>query len=357
MISKIKYLTYRTINSIIKTIKISKEIKNNIVDFNDTVVILNTQISSDNLGDNIIMYYTRKVLDEILLNQKTIEIPTHIEATKEQIHEMINSKAVIVCGTNFLSPHMELQSVWKFNDKMINIKNLILMGVGWAGYSNPGIYSKKVYSTLLNNKYTHSVRDQFTLNMLKKSGVSNVLNTNCVTLWGLDKFCNEIPNIKSSKVIFAVTGYKNDKENDKYLIDLLKKEYKEVYFWPQGNTDFEYLNSFYNLKDISILERTLDSYNDLLTNNDIDYVGSRLHGGIHALQHKKRAIILAVDNRALEISKDTNIPVIKINEIKQKLKDKINSKWNVNIYLNNDNIKKWKETTKSLINNYEETNK
>ena len=39
-------------------------------------------------------------------------------------------------------------------------------------------------------------------------------------------------------------------------------------------------------------------------------VGTRLHAGIRALQKGNQALILSVDNRATEINKDINIPVI-----------------------------------------------
>ena len=42
----------------------------------------------------------------------------------------------------------------------------------------------------------------------------------------------------------------------------------------------------------------------------LDYVGNRLHGGIRALQHGRRAIIVEIDNRAQEMGRDFNLPTV-----------------------------------------------
>lgn len=56
----------------------------------------------------------------------------------------------------------------------------------------------------------------------------------------------------------------------------------------------------------------------------MDFVGTRLHGGIRAMQHKQRAIIIEIDNRAKEISSrfenDIQIPFDKVNQWKDQFK-------------------------------------
>src|SRR5699024_4573410 len=41
-----------------------------------------------------------------------------------------------------------------------------------------------------------------------------------------------------------------------------------------------------------------------------DFIGTRLHAGVRAIQKSRPALILAVDNRASEISNDTRLRVI-----------------------------------------------
>lgn len=306
------------------------------------VVVLNTEIGSNNLGDCVIMKHCRKALEELFPSCEFYEVASHLPASSKDIDKMMKAKAVIVCGTNFLSSRMELTSVWKFIDEMQYIPNLILMGVGVSGYAKFSPYTKFYLKHLLKNDFVHSVRDEYSLKKLNSIGICNVLNTNCVTLWSIEQLCKFIPETKSENVVFTITGYYHDILHDTVLIDILKRNYKTLYFWPQGDTDLNYLQANFDVKDIVILERTIEAYEECLKQPDIDYVGSRLHGGIHAIYHKKRTIILSVDNRAREIGKDTNVPVLEMESIESELENKIRGTWKTEIHVNNEVINQWK---------------
>ena len=62
---------------------------------------------------------------------------------------------------------------------------------------------------------------------------------------------------------------------------------------------------------------TLSAFDEALSQNDVDYVGTRLHGGIRALQHGRRTLIVSIDNRAREKQRDFNIPAIERDDIGQ----------------------------------------
>jgi polysaccharide pyruvyl transferase WcaK-like protein len=53
-----------------------------------------------------------------------------------------------------------------------------------------------------------------------------------------------------------------------------------------------------------------------LRNESVDFIGLRLHAGIRSLQRSRRTLIVAIDNRATEISKDTNLPVVARGDLK-----------------------------------------
>ena len=63
-------------------------------------------------------------------------------------------------------------------------------------------------------------------------------------------------------------------------------------------------------ENFEILDRSLSSYDECLINYSAVMVGTRLHAGIRALQKGNSALILSVDNRAIEIKKDINLPVV-----------------------------------------------
>jgi len=79
-------------------------------------------------------------------------------------------------------------------------------------------------------------------------------------------------------------------------------------FFPQQKPDFDYLSRL-GFGDIVIAATTNEGYTEFLEREAVDVIGSRLHGGIRAMQKGRRSLILAVDNRAAEIARDTNLPV------------------------------------------------
>ena len=150
----------------------------------NTIVLLNTEIGSDNLGDSIIMKHCKENLKFILSKYIFYEVASHMTVKQYEMKRLMKAKAVIVCGTNFLSTRMEQHSVWKYEEEMRFIPNVILMGVGIGQYGTFSPYTKLFLRDLLKNKFIHSVRDEYTLNKLKTIGIQNVINTSCVTLWG-----------------------------------------------------------------------------------------------------------------------------------------------------------------------------
>ena len=70
----------------------------------------------------------------------------------------------------------------------------------------------------------------------------------------------------------------------------------------------------------------------------MDFVGTRLHGGIRALQKGHRTLIIGIDNRAIEINRDTGLPVLNSEEM-NRLPDIIEARYDTKIDLNTANIR------------------
>ena len=122
---------------------------------------------------------------------------------------------------------------------------------------------------------------------------------------------------------------------------MLSFNYESVYIWLQSIDDFFYLKKLKLNQNITVLDPTIESYLSILDEKDIEYIGTRLHAGIKALQMGKRTLILAVDNRAIEIGKDVGLHVIRrkdVNEITKHLKKDYITK----IKIPEENIKIWK---------------
>lgn len=307
------------------------------------IMLFEPGIGTDNLGDQVIVEGVKRAFSKIIKNSFVVEFSTHTPLYNRHIKHCGNIDYKFVCGSNLLVGNFGVPIRFKqWPVSILTVKSLspcVLVGVGAQKYGQKmGLYTKKIYKKILSNEYMHSVRDEYTADFMKKNGFINVINTGCPTMWGLTKEkCKMIPKVKSKRVVFTLTDYRKNPTRDLSLIDILKREYDELWFWPQGSRDLQYLYSLNSHNGIKIIHPTLDEYDNFLSKYDTDYVGTRLHGGIRALQHKKRSIILGIDNRAIELNHDYNIPVVKMNEM-DKLADIINMELVTDIHLPNKNI-------------------
>ncbi|HPU15563.1 MAG TPA: hypothetical protein PK808_05735 [Polymorphobacter sp.] len=118
-----------------------------------------------------------------------------------------------------------------------------------------------------------------------------------------------MPRARADEVVTTLNTYIPDRADDGRLIETLRSRYKVIHAWVQTAEDHDWLRSFGD--DIRILEPSLGAYDRLLREApSLDYVGNRLHGGIRALQHGRRAIIVEIDNRAQEMGRDFNLPTV-----------------------------------------------
>jgi polysaccharide pyruvyl transferase WcaK-like protein len=312
-----------------------------------TISVLDTSICSSNLGDQIIMNAVNNILEDLFEDSLRIHIQTHDVISRISAKIMQTSELIIIGGTNLLSSNMNYYNQWKVNlwDSLF-IKNIILMGVGWWQYQkSPNLYTKILYQRLLSKEYIHSVRDEYTKRQLNSIGITNVVNTSCPTVWSLTKEqCSGIPKQKSDSVLVTFTEYNQNPKLDYQLINLLRKKYKKIYFWTQQPKDYEYMQKFCG-EQATYVKPSLKSLDRVLSSCEIDYLGTRLHAGIRALQHRKRTMILAVDNRATEISRDINLPVIRRDEI-ETIEKWIDSCYETKIDIPEEKINQWKNQFK-----------
>ena len=102
----------------------------------------------------------------------------------------------------------------------------------------------------------------------------------------------------------------------------------------------DYLHTLKNIKDVIIIDSSIQSYKEALENFNVDYVGTRLHGGIFAMQNKVRNYIINIDNRTRNINKINNLNVVEILKINE-LEKIINNEIKTDIKIDYDSINKW----------------
>lgn len=315
---------------------------------NNELIVFNTALETDNLGDQIIMRYCDLAIKDIFGERLRTDISTHRVPSEDQEKKASRTKYKLVCGTNLLTSHIEYNWNWRLPDGIRAkrpYRNVILMGTGWGSYQDEcSEYTKLVYQSLLNPVALHAVRDQYTADKLKNAGIKNVINTGCPTMWGLTPgFCREIPTKKAPDVITTITDYRRDPFRDNAMLDILGRNYRNVYLWIQGRRDEEYLNTLNRPEQLILVPRSLAAFEERLCRGEIDYVGTRLHAGIFALNHQIRSLIVAVDNRATEIARDTGLPIISADHVGDELETRITGEFATDIMIHEENIRRFKE--------------
>lgn len=321
------------------------------------IILFNPAGGTLNSGDFIIEKYIKEEMDFLFSKATIAEIGTHLPIAHfyQNIKRNITRRACdeadykFLCGSSMIKTSLlRLSPDWSLTlSSCPYYKNSIGIGLGIGKNSNHlDFYTKLIYSKIFSKDYIHSTRDEKTKIFLEKMGFK-AIDTACPTLWGLtEEVCSTVPTKRKKNVIFTLT-YNNPSPEDKVLIDILSSEYEKLYFWVQGFGDLEYLESLTDISNIEIVGHSLSEFENILnSDNEIDYVGTRLHAGIFAIRHKIRTIIISIDNRTSDMKETYNLPVISRRDIQNDLKSFINSTFETKINIPFDNINKWKEQFK-----------
>lgn len=315
-------------------------------------VLLDTSIASNNMGDEIIMRSAEKYLEHRLLDKYyKLRYPTHTNAFTfyssrgwEKAEIVRNADLKLIFGTDLLCKDM-LHPINLWNINLFNCSPLsgtVTVGCGCSLENKKyvGLYTRKLYNKVLAHNFVHSTRDEETKEFLEQMGFEAVV-TGCPTLWSLTpQLCQMIPQSKANDVIFTLSGTSKNYVKDQYLVDCLLRNYENVYYWVQTIFDLDYLNEFKNIERIKVLNCDLNTYGKFLDSHDIDYVGVRLHGGIYAMQHGRRSIIISIDHRARNMSKVNNFNIIERSDI-DTLEDMINSNFVTNVKVDYEILNNW----------------
>lgn len=277
----------------------------------------NRGAQSPNLGDVMIRDAVVSEIRQLAPAYKIVRVSTHVPVESEMVPKISACSIGVVGGSNLLGNRwliwhrLKLFRQWKLSLSAASYApSTVLLGVGWTQYQGkPDRHNRALLDKLLARNMIHAVRDDYTLEKLKCIGITNVVNTGCPTLWSLaEGTCREECQEKSDVVLTMLTDYSKRPITDRKLLILLKRHYRRVIFWPQGENDLKYVCKL-GVK-IEPLERTLDALYQFVTNNQCDYIGTRLHGGIYCLLRGVRSLILGIDNRALEMKNSMNLPVL-----------------------------------------------
>jgi hypothetical protein len=274
------------------------------------VVIVDPSLDSDNEGDRVLVEAALRELGQL---RHAPRLPSHRWLSRAQAATARQARVCLVVGTNILSSHLEVPRQWKLGpvELWAYRKKLVLLGVGWWQYQpGPCRLTRSILTRILHPDAVHSVRDDYTKDRLAALGY-RVANTCCPSTWPLADTV-AAPASGRTAVVSTVSDYSMS-AFDLAMLTELADRYAEVLVWPQGRGDLRYLASLDLPRRVVPLPPGLASFDSAL--RDADYVGTRLHGGIRAHQLGAPALVVAIDNRAVEMSADTGLPIVRRGDI------------------------------------------
>lgn len=329
----------------------SNKIRDKFTRKRNTVAIFDPSIHTKNMGDEIIRYYGTRAIEQIFPSGDFMRIATQVVPEDDALRQVMRCKHRIVCGTNLMSPDYEGRPAWHMHRTLFGYSDICTLGVGWTYYKERITrLSQLMYTNALSKKLLHSVRDRYTEQKFHQMGIHNVIFTGCVTLWELTpEKCAKIPTKKADRVIATITDYDRDQEADSRMLQILLENYEKVYVWLQGDEDLPYVSSIVDTDRIEFVESSLEAFENILNQGNIDYVGTRLHGGIFAMNHGVRSIILSIDCRAAEMGKDVNLVVVPRDRTGEKLEQLIKSEFETKLTIPWDNIEKWSRQFRKCV--------
>jgi hypothetical protein len=308
------------------------------------IVVFDTDLESLNSGDKIIMDSISSTINEIFPKENRRSIATHREMSMADRILAFCAARKFVGGTNILDADISQKRQWKLRKyDWFFVGGSVLFGCGWREYEPETTEATRQYwRKILSHTGIHSVRDHYTRVRLEEMGLKNVIVTGCPTTWSLtEDHCRKIPETASEFCVITLTDYRQNSLLDKEMIQCCLNIYERVYFWPQGAGDLKYFRSL-ELEGVEIISGDLSSFDNLLSTLKVDYVGTRLHGGIRAMQFGQRSLIISVDNRTVEMAKLNNFPILAREEV-WGLRDVLLSDFSTRIEIPAEEIKIWKQ--------------
>ncbi|MHC4920710.1 MAG: polysaccharide deacetylase family protein [Planctomycetota bacterium] len=276
------------------------------------VSVFDTSICDNNLGNHIIMEAVNEQLEQLFPSAFFIRLPYLDPIGPQSARYVQESSHVFLGGTNALSSEMEHYRQWGLDPvNCEQIPGVVLMGVGWWQYQGEvSPHTRNILRKVLHPERIHSVRDSYTREKLRSIGCSNVVVTGCPSMWCLSEaHCQQVPVDKAQDVLLTFTNY-NQHTSDETLFQVLQAHYRNVYVWVQGPEDLAYARRICgdHMNPVAPSLRSLDRL--LASHPSLDYVGTRLHAGIRAIASGRRSLIIGIDNRAIEMGRDFDLPVL-----------------------------------------------
>ncbi len=270
------------------------------------VAIVDPALGTRNGGDAVISRGIHHALKPITgMADEVRRLALHRAPSREERDFLGASDEVLICGTNLMSNYMALRRRWPWStdDLMQAAGRVTFFGVGWWQYQTGAIdpWSSRLLKRLQGN-HAWATRDDYSAKRLREAGL-RATNLGCPTMWEMG---SQVLPRAGSRVVATITDYNQNPTLDRALLRLLQSSYRNISIWPQGQGDLEYIRRDLSTT-VDVLDPSLTAFENALKMPGTNYVGLRLHGGIFAMQLGVPALVVAIDNRTVEIAKSSGM--------------------------------------------------
>ena len=278
--------------------------------------LIDTAVASNNVGDEIIVEACRRALAPVLREVYVTTSSGHDGLGRYGRKLAASADLIFLLGTNALTAKFRLpgRHTWSVSPRDLSALEgrVVLFGVG-ANKDFDRVQGLQVrfLKRVLSDDYAHSVRDAPAGRILDAAG-RRWIGTSCPTVWSFAGAGAVFPAERAGRVVFTLTGKKPDAARDGAMIETLLALYDEVSFWPQQPEDTPYFERLASGQGWAVrrIAPNLAAYDAYLSADATDSVGTRLHGGVRALQHGRRTVIVAIDNRARDMGVSAGLTVL-----------------------------------------------
>lgn len=286
------------------------------------IILFDPSYGTSNLGDFIINRAVMQELEFLFDSNFLVRYSTHnpILSAFQLVRpspirrNCAEADLKFIGGTNILKNDLlKIIPGWNVNLPTARLyRGAICVGAGRAVTKEGRLnaYTRAIYRSALSRQYAHSVRDSRSQEFLEQLGF-RAINTGCPTTWALTpEVTQRIRTDRAQNVVATLTDYARNPGADSAMLSTLLRVYRDVAVWVQGVNDLEYLRGLPGSEKVRVIPPSLDAFEAALAREDTEYVGTRLHAGIFAMQRSIRSTIVAVDNRASDMAESIGIHII-----------------------------------------------
>jgi len=292
------------------------------------VILLNPALGSTNLGDHVIANAIKSLFEDWNI-PFFAELSTHRQWTGDEVKIAKEADSFILGGSNLLTTSLFpiSHTQWKIGLTELRIlrNKTILFGPGWR--KNEGditAFTSRLYALLMAKAAPQLVRDSVSKTRLLKTG-RKIVNSSCPTLFRIQEVEENLNCIGNTTVVVALSGNIKNVVQDKKILSIATSNFKTVKLFPQGIYDPkhpEYSDEVYYRElglDFEVIGSSLEDFSQELVSGS-HYFGTRLHGGIFAMQHGNPSTIIDVDTRARNIFVGSGYDVLQREDLVEGLK-------------------------------------